>query len=198
MANTIGIAALGKALVLLRRIGLDVIEDGERALTRRTLRGLEQISGIRIYGLRNPDSPKFAHKGGIITFSLKSIPHNLAAKELAELGGIGVRSGCFCAHLLIKRLLGMNYLRERISDLALILAPRLAGRLQSGLVRVSLGIENDEEDVDTLIRVLDEIARKPRTLINKLIASIHGGTLLPRTSALRWISSLKTLKSSND
>ena len=179
--NVGGIAALGKALILLQRIGMDVIEEEELALTRRALRGLAQIPGLRIYGIQDPDSPRFPQKGGVIVFSLKNVPHNLVAKELSEQGGIGVRNGCFCAHLLIKRLLKMHPLRARLADLALILAPRFASGVQTGLVRMSLGIENDAEDVDTLIRVLNKIARQPRAWGDRLIASMHGGTLLPQT-----------------
>ena len=40
---------------------------------------------------------------------------------------------------------------------------RVLRRLElPGVVRVSLGIENSEEDVDTLVRVLDGIARQPK------------------------------------
>ena len=49
--NVAGIAALGKAMLLLRRIGLDVIEEAERALTRRALQGLSNIPGVRIFDL---------------------------------------------------------------------------------------------------------------------------------------------------
>ena len=55
--NVGGIAALGKALVLLQRIGLDVIQEEEQALTGRALRGLAQIPGLKIYGIKDPDSP---------------------------------------------------------------------------------------------------------------------------------------------
>ena len=60
--NVGGIAALGKALVLLQRIGLDVIQEEEQALTRRALRGLAQIPGLKIYGIEDPDSPRFPKK----------------------------------------------------------------------------------------------------------------------------------------
>ncbi len=180
--NVGGIAALGKALVLLQRIGLDVIQAEEQALTRRTLRGLVRIPGLKIYGMQDPDSPRFSQRGGVIVFSLKNVPHNLAAKELAEQGGIGVRDGCFCAHLLVKRLLNIHPLRARAADLGLILFPRFTSVILPGLVRVSLGIENDKEDVDTLIRVLDKIARQPRAWVDRLFASMHNGTpFLPQT-----------------
>lgn len=162
--NAGGIAALGKALVLLQRIGLDVIQEEEQALTGRALRGLAQIPGLTIYGIKDPDSPRFARKGGVIVFDLKGIPPNRVAKELAERGGIGVRYGCHCAHLLPKHLLNIPPLLQQLQGLILTFFPRLS---LPGVVRVSLGIENSAEDVDTLLRVLDSIARQPRIGVNK-------------------------------
>jgi selenocysteine lyase/cysteine desulfurase len=179
--NVSGIAALGKALGLLQRIGLDIIEEHERTLTRRALEGLAAIPGLEVFGIQSPASSHFSQKGSVITFGLQHVPHNLVAQELAERGGIGVRSGCFCAHLLIKRLLNMHPLRARLADLALLLAPHFASLVQTGLVRVSLGLENDLTDVEALMHRLDQIARQPRSAMDRQIASLHGGTLLPRT-----------------
>jgi selenocysteine lyase/cysteine desulfurase len=179
--NVSGIAALGKALGLLQRIGWDIIEEHERILTRRALEGLAAIPDLEVFGIQSPASPHFSQKGSVITFGLQHVPHNLVAQELAERGGIGVRSGCFCAHLLIKRLLNMHPLRARLADLALLLAPRFASLVQTGLVRVSLGLENDLADVDALVHQLDQIARQPRAAIDRQIAALHGGTLLPHT-----------------
>jgi selenocysteine lyase/cysteine desulfurase len=173
-----GIAALGKALVLLQRIGLDVIQEEEQALTGRALRGLAQIPGLTIYGIKDPDSPTFAHKGGVIVFDLDGMLANRVAKELAERGGIGVRYGCHCAHLLIKRLLNIHPLLALLQGLILTLFPQVA---LPGLTRVSLGIENSAEDIDTLMRVLGQIARQPRAR-----ASTPSGALsLPRTDVQR-------------
>ena len=188
-----GIAALGKALVLLGRIGMDVVEAEERTLTRRMLLGLTRIPGIRIYGIQDPDSPRFAQKGGVVVFSLKDAPHNLVAKELAERGGIGVRNGCFCAHLLTKHLLAIHPLRARGADLGIVLFPRLMSTVLPGLDRASLGIENDEEDVDTLIRVLGDIAQQPRLWRDRLIAALHNGTpFVPRTDVQRRMDDFAT------
>lgn len=158
--NVGGIAALGKALVLLQRIGLDLIQEEEQALTRQALRGLAQVPGLKIYGIKDPDSPRFAQKGGVIIFDLKNFLPNRMAKKLAEQGGIGVRYGCHCAHLLIKHLLHIHPLLARVQSLILILFPQVA---LPGVVRVSLGIENTPEDIDTLVRVLGQISRQPRT-----------------------------------
>jgi len=157
--NVGGIAALGKALILLQRIGLDVIQAEEQALTDRALRGLAQIPGLEVYGIKNPDSPRFAHKGGVIVFGLKDMMANRVAKELAERGGIGVRYGCHCAHMLIKHLLHIHPLLERFQGVIVTLFSQVS---LPGLTRVSLGIENNEEDIDTLLQVLGQITPQPR------------------------------------
>jgi selenocysteine lyase/cysteine desulfurase len=171
--NAGGIAALGKVLILLQRIGMDLIQEEEQALTRRALHGLAQITGLRIFGIKDLDSPRFAQKGGIIVFDLKGIQPNRLAKELAEQGGIGVRYGCHCAHILIKHLLGVNPLLARIQGIIVNLFPKL--RLP-GLVRVSFGIENSEEEVDTLIHILEKISTKSRVLGDRQSDSEYNGT----------------------
>jgi selenocysteine lyase/cysteine desulfurase len=162
--NAVGIAALGKALVLLQRIGMDVIREEEQALTRRTLPGLAKIPGLRIYGVKDIGSPGFAQKGGVIVFTLKGIMSDRLAGELARRRGIGVRFGCHCAHLLVKHLLGVSPGLERFQHLLLTLFPKVN---LPGILRVSLGIENSEADVDTLIRVLGNIAGQPRTPVEQ-------------------------------
>ena len=180
--NVIGIAAIGKAMLLLQRVGMDVIEDEERALTQRALQGLAGIPGISVYGLRDPLSPRFQDRGGIIVFELNSVPHNLAAKELGEQRGIGVRSGCFCAHSVVRDLIGIHPIRTLIGAVGLILAPEFFRLILPGLVRVSFGLENDEGDVDALIQVLNKMASAPRSRSNRIIASTHNGTpRLPHT-----------------
>ena len=162
--NAGGIAGLGKALLYLHRIGLDLIQEDEQALTRRALRALAPIPGITIYGIKDPDSPEFAQKGGVILFGFKDTLAKKVARDLAERGGIGVRYGCHCAHMLIKRLLHINPFLERFQGLMVMLIPKLS---LPGLVRISLGIENSQADIDTLIQVLGEIAGKPGPGRNK-------------------------------
>jgi selenocysteine lyase/cysteine desulfurase len=155
--NVGGIAGLARALVLLRRIGLDVVQDEEQALTARALRGLACVPGLKIHGISNPVSAAFARKGAVIPFDLKGTISHSVARALAVRGGIGVRSGCHCAHLTVKRILGVPSWAEQLQRLILTAVRRFE---LPGVVRVSLGIENSEEDVDTLVRVLGEIARK--------------------------------------
>lgn len=156
--NVGGIAALGKALVLLQRIGLDVIREKEQALTGYALRGMAQIPGLTVYG-PTPDSSRFCDKGGVIVFNLQNRMAPRAARELAEQAGIGVRAGCHCAHLLIKHLLGISPVLAQFQGVMVTLFPKLA---LPGLTRVSLGIENTIGEIDTLIDVLGDIARQPK------------------------------------
>jgi len=157
--NVVGIAALGKALVLLQRIGMDVIQREEQALTARAVLGLGRIPGLKIHGMANPDSPTFARKGGVIPFDLKGFMAHTVARRLAARGGIGVRSGCHCAHLTVKRLAGIPPWAEQVQRLILTVLRRFE---LPGVVRVSLGIENTEADVDALLGVMDGIARRPK------------------------------------
>jgi len=158
--NAVGIAALGKSLLLLQRIGMDLIREEEQALTARVLRGLSQIQDLSVYGIKDPDSAGFVRKGGVIVFAFKNIFSNKVARELAERRGIGVRYGCHCAHILIKHLVGVGPVLERFQRLIATLFSKISF---PGLARVSLGIQNSEEDIDTLIRVLSNIARQPRS-----------------------------------
>ncbi len=171
--NVVGVAALGKAIDLLERIGMDVVQKEEMKLTRSALRELAAVPGLQVYGIADPDSPRISRRLGVICFGLARVPHNLAAKELAERAGIGVRTGCHCAHILVKRLLGIHPVREALSNLGLALAPRIIRPLLPGLVRVSLGLENDGADIRGLAHALSEIACRRRSFAVRLLAKNH-------------------------
>lgn len=155
--NAGGIAAMGKSLLLLQRIGMDLIRQEEDTLTSRMLRGMAGIPGLRIYGVKDPDSTRFSQKIGVIVFTLGNMMSNRTANELALQSGIGVRYGCHCAHIIVKRILKVPPLLERFQKLIQTLFPKL--RLP-GVARVSLGLGNDEKDVDNLIQALRKIAEK--------------------------------------
>jgi selenocysteine lyase/cysteine desulfurase len=157
--NRGGIAALGKSLVLLQRIGMDLIRDEEQALTARVLNGLAQIPDLTIYGIKDSDSSRFAKKGGVIIFSLKGVMPNVLANQLSEQGGIGVRYGCHCAHLLIKHLLNVSPALQKFQGVMLTVFPKI--RLP-GLTRISLGLENTGEEIDRFLEVMKLISQKSK------------------------------------
>jgi selenocysteine lyase/cysteine desulfurase len=162
--NAGGIAALGKALVLLQRIGMNLIREEEQALTELALRGMAKIEGLKIFGINDPESSGFTNKVGVISFMLKNKMAPQVGKELAFLGGIGVRTGCHCAHITVKHILHVGPGLERFQRVIVTLFPKLS---LPGVVRISLGIENNEADVDALIQALGTIADKSQTLSMK-------------------------------
>ncbi len=162
--NAGGIAALGKALLLLQRIGMDIIQEEEQALIRLALRGLVQIQGLEVYGINDPESSGLINKVGVIPFALKKKMATQVGKELAFQSGIGVRTGCHCAHITVKHILHVGPSLEKFQKLIVTLFPKLS---LPGVVRVSFGIENTKEDVDTFIKVLSEIAEKSQSSSTK-------------------------------
>jgi len=138
---------------------MDIIREEEQALTRLALRRLSQSPGLKIYGIKDPDSARIGQKLGVIVFELLGMMSNRVAKELAIKSGIGVRYGCHCAHILVKRLININPLLERFQRVIQTLFPK--SRFP-GLVRISFGIENSAEDVDTLIHSLSKISQNTR------------------------------------
>jgi selenocysteine lyase/cysteine desulfurase len=152
--NTVGAIALAAALRQLERIGMDSIAAHEAALTRYALAQLSRIPGLRIYGDHNPSAAD--DRLGVIPFSLDGYSHFLVAAILGYEFGIGVRSGCFCAHPYILHLLGLSNeqarrVRERM----------LAGDKSDmpGLVRISFGLYNTREDIEALCDALERIVR---------------------------------------
>ncbi|MFX1377938.1 MAG: aminotransferase class V-fold PLP-dependent enzyme [Promethearchaeota archaeon] len=180
--NVAGIATLGKAILLLERIGIDIIEDYEKELTRLALNGLNNLEEVKVFGVNSTTPNKFNTRGSIISFNLKSVPHNVAAKELAEYGGIGIRNGCFCAHMLIQHVLKIQQIRVLGARLTSIIFPKRTALCLPGTLRVSFGIENDKTDVECLLNTIQKMIQKPRSIMDKLFGHTNNGTLfVPRT-----------------
>ena len=158
--NAGGIAALGKSLLLLKRMGFAVIHEAEESLTRRAIEGMKRIKDLRIFGVQETDSPKFNHKIGVIVFDIKNMMAGKIAKKLAMNQGIGVRFGCHCAHLIVKQLSGFTPFTEQLQKTVVMLFP---GLTLQGFVRISFGLENTETDVDVLLTELERIARRGKS-----------------------------------
>jgi cysteine desulfurase/selenocysteine lyase len=153
--NIIGVVALVEAIEVLRSIGWEFIVSHSRFLIKKLLEGLRSVPGITIYG--NSDSNIDVDRGGAVSFNAKEVPHALLAAILGYEWGIGVRNGCFCAHPYGIKLLGLDekalkYHAELISKGNWTKAP--------GMVRVSFGIYNTEEEINYFIEALKSIATK--------------------------------------
>lgn len=162
--NPGGIAALGKSLLLLQRIGFDAIGETEQKLLHSTLSGLKKIEGVKIFGMNDLASKDLVHKIGVTGLDIKNMAAGAIAQKLAYRKGIGVRIGCHCAHLIVKQLAGFNFFIETLQRIVVGLFPNLT--LQ-GFLRVSFGIQNTEEEVDILLEELENIARREKPLKSK-------------------------------
>ncbi len=147
--NLAGAVAFAAAATRLGELGWDSLVEHERRLHERLLAGLARIPAVRVYGPKDP-----ATTIGVVPFTVGGMPHGLVAAILGFEHGIGVRSGCFCAQPYVAHLLGIDRAGSR-AQVAQIRAGRFADR--PGFVRASLGLHNDESDVDRLLEALDAI-----------------------------------------
>ncbi|MBN2714242.1 MAG: aminotransferase class V-fold PLP-dependent enzyme [Deltaproteobacteria bacterium] len=162
--NAAGIAAMGKALLLLDSIGLNVIAKREAALVRYALQSLGDIPGIRLYGITDPNSPKQTARVGVIPFDIKNNMPASTARDLMLRGGIGVRYGCHCAHMLVKQILHIGPTLQTFQRVLQHIIPPLKFQ---GVIRISFGLENTREDVDRLVAVLRAHVDKSESLVNE-------------------------------
>jgi cysteine desulfurase family protein len=129
--NVLGVAGLGAGLRWVQEQGPEAIHEREVALCKRLRTVLEERDGYEIFG-HNDSSRRVA------TLSFRS-----SALPAAELGGvldqsfdIAVRPGLHCAPYIHRSL----------------------GTFPDGLVRVSPGPFNTEDDIDRLAAALAEVA----------------------------------------
>jgi len=174
--NISGIASLAGMLSLLGKIGMQQVEEDERTLTIQLLKGLKSVGGLEIYGIQDANHPRMDRRSGVVTLTFRDIPFNIASNRLAELGGIGVRSGCFCSHLLVKRLLKVGPFKSRMVDIGFIFLSRFTKLVMPGLVRISIGLENTPAEIDHCIETVRMVVSENQSGINKMIARNHNGS----------------------
>jgi selenocysteine lyase/cysteine desulfurase len=152
--NTVGSIALAAAILKLESIGMESVAQHEAMLTEYALTRLTEVPGIFILGDRDPS--RAAQRLGVVPFGLEGVSHFKVAAVLGYEFGIGVRSGCFCAHPYILHLLKLTSQEARD-----VRANMLAGDKSDmpGLSRASFGLYNRKEDVDALIEALTCITR---------------------------------------
>jgi selenocysteine lyase/cysteine desulfurase len=150
--NVIGAVAFAAACEALEQIGMDALADRERALSARLHAGLDSVPGLTRLALW----PVHDDRVGVASFTLAGHKAHALAARLSDEYAIGVRHGCFCAHPLITRLLGVpqaeaQWLQDELRNGR---EPELPGA-----VRASIGLGTTIEDVDALTGALAEISR---------------------------------------
>jgi selenocysteine lyase/cysteine desulfurase len=153
--NTIGAIALASAIYQLEQVSMETIANHEASLTAYALERLKDIPQIHIYGDCNS---QYAHRRlGVIPFQLDEVSHFLVAAILGYEFGIGVRSGCFCAHPYILHLLGLSDEQARDVRMRILKSDR---RDMPGMIRASFGLYNTTDEIDNLIEALTCIAQR--------------------------------------
>jgi selenocysteine lyase/cysteine desulfurase len=149
--NVVGAVALAAACRALLDLGMETVAAHERALSARLWGAMPSVPGLRRLMLW----PEEADRVGVATFNLDGYRHLLLAAILSAEHAIGVRHGCFCAHPLMTRLLGIPD-----AELERLAAELRAGRRPAlpGAVRASLGLGTTPQDIDRLIDALHGIA----------------------------------------
>ncbi|MGV9917180.1 aminotransferase class V-fold PLP-dependent enzyme [Streptomyces cellulosae] len=145
--NVIGAYAIASACKALTEAGFDALAEREDALVRAVREGLADVPEVRFLSLFGDDAPRV----GVLSFVVDGWNSSHFAAALSAEYGIGVRDGLFCAHPLVRRLLGGD-----TGGAGECGAPE-AGALNA--IRVSLGAGTPEEHVARFVRAVRELVR---------------------------------------
>ncbi len=180
--NVVGVVAMTAALEELMRFGMERVAEHERGLTCYAAQRLQDVPGLSFYGPSWENMLSGAEdRLGVFSFNLEGHSYVEVASVLANEWGIGVRSGCFCAHQYVAYLLGISdedsaEARDRlISGLPVDLP---------GMVRASVGLANTKDDIDRLIAGLKAIAGDN---IRATYIKMESGDLEPAGSTYEFV-----------
>jgi selenocysteine lyase/cysteine desulfurase len=150
--NVLGVVALTASADELRSDGWSSALAHEEHLVRALDSELRSVPTLHRLG------PVTGDRLPVAAFNLEGVPHGLVAARLANEYAIGTRSGCFCAHPYMGRLLGLssNEVDQFHADVRAGLRHRLPGA-----VRVSANRQTYLTDIPILGQALREIAATP-------------------------------------
>ncbi|MFE9257174.1 aminotransferase class V-fold PLP-dependent enzyme [Streptomyces sp. NPDC006879] len=100
--NVVGVYAIASACRALTEAGFDGLVAREQALLARVRAGLAQVPQVRVLSLFGDDAPRV----GVLSFLVEGWNSSHFAAALSAEYGIGVRDGLFCAHPLVRTLVG--------------------------------------------------------------------------------------------
>ncbi|MBQ6088023.1 MAG: aminotransferase class V-fold PLP-dependent enzyme, partial [Firmicutes bacterium] len=148
--NYAGVVGMARAMEVLNEVGFDAISEHEQKLLHRAIDGLNKIDNVIIYG----DWEHTEDRVGVITFNFEDLNSYYVALRLTNESGVATRRGAFCAHPYVWRLMG-------ISDEEAKGYVNCMDMKTPGMIRISFGIYNTEEEVDQFLvdlnKVVDEL-----------------------------------------
>ncbi|WP_223267851.1 aminotransferase class V-fold PLP-dependent enzyme [Streptosporangium nondiastaticum] len=146
--NVIGAYAIASACKALTEAGFDRLAERERELIARVREGLAAVPGVRVLSLFGPDAPSV----GVLSFTVDGWNSSHFAAALSAEYGIGVRDGLFCAHPLVRTLVGAGASAEGECGSSDEGTPLNA-------IRVSFGAGTPDEHVERFVRAVGELVR---------------------------------------
>ena len=171
--NVLGVVALTAAADELRSDGWSSVLAHEEHLVRGLDSELASVPGLQRLG------PVTGDRLPVAAFNLEGVPHGLLAARLANEFAIGTRSGCFCAHPYMGKLLGLSE-----AEVDQFHADVRAGRKHRlpGAVRVSANRQTYLTDIPLLGQALRQIAATPEGAERYVLD--QRGDYVPRTRSL--------------
>ena len=131
--NGHGIAGLNAALGYIERVGIDTIRRTEQKWMRMFYEGVKDIPGVKIYGDFETEE-----RCPIVTLNIGDYDSAEVSDELLMTYDISTRPGGHCAPLMHEAL----------------------GTVEQGSVRFSFSHFNTEEEIQTAIRAVEELAKE--------------------------------------
>ncbi|MEV0242053.1 aminotransferase class V-fold PLP-dependent enzyme [Streptomyces sp. NPDC050674] len=169
--NVIGAYALASACKALTEAGFDTLVARERYLVRAVREGLADVPEVRFLSLFGDDAPRV----GVLSFVVEGWNSSHFAAALSAEYGIGVRDGLFCAHPLVRTLLGSDPRSQGECG-----SPEAApGEKSLNAIRVSFGAGTPDEHVERFVRAVRELVADGA----KWTYRTEDGRCVPDTSA---------------
>jgi selenocysteine lyase/cysteine desulfurase len=147
--NVIGAYSIASACKALTEAGFDTLVAREQHLIAKVRAGLAEVPQVRILSLFGDDAPRV----GVISFVVEGWNSSHFAAALSAEYGIGVRDGLFCAHPLVRTLLGGDPQSQGECG-----APEAApGEKSLNAIRVSFGAGTPDEHVERFVNAVREL-----------------------------------------
>ncbi|MFD0142344.1 MULTISPECIES: aminotransferase class V-fold PLP-dependent enzyme [unclassified Streptomyces] len=149
--NVIGVYSIASACKALTEAGFDSLVAREQHLVATVREGLAEVPEVRVLSLFGDEAPRV----GVLSFVVEGWNSSHFAAALSAEYGIGVRDGLFCAHPLVRTLLGSDPQTQGECG-----APEAApGEKSLNAIRVSFGAGTPDEHVERFVRAVKELVR---------------------------------------
>ncbi|GAA2450937.1 aminotransferase class V-fold PLP-dependent enzyme [Streptomyces pulveraceus] len=147
--NVIGVYSIASACKALTEAGFDNLVAREQHLVGAVRAGLAGIPEVKVLSLFGDDAPRV----GVISFVVEGWNSSHFAAALSAEYGIGVRDGLFCAHPLVRTLLGSD--PQEVGECG---APEAGpGERSLNAIRVSFGAGTPDEHIERFVRAVTEL-----------------------------------------